>query len=190
MTIPQVFKWFCKEQKIMPLMQKMYHTIHPYELTYTSDKKIDYKYLTFDEYIDKKIKNSGFSYVIQRIIEEYTNKIRPTMSYDEFWTWRDEFNDELYGIFRKWEYFVRHNILADDKIERNKVYKFKNWGTAETIRISSYDICQGRIYGHVKRNEGEMIYTIRLGDLLDDDEKELEIDFKIKRKRKIYNGRN
>lgn len=191
MTIPQLFKWFCKEQKIMHIIRNMYYVIHPYDIVYSPGGSIEYKYLTFDEFIEKRIKIYGFSYALQRVVDEYANKMRSTMSYSDFLDWHDKlFSEVLNRIFRKWEYFVSNNIIMDDKIQKNKIFKFNHWGNIENIRVISYDIKQGRINGYVKRDEIEMLYTIMLHELLDDDEKKLEIGFKIKRNRKLYNGKN
>lgn len=194
MNIAQVFRWFCKEQRIMHRMIRMYHAIHPYKLEYVklqeelSTSCIE-RYLTFDEYIDYKVNTHGFSFLLTRIIEDYMHALRPTMDYDTFWDLRLKMEEEFFPTIKKWEYFSRNNILLDNLKVGDKVY-FRTWNGNDLLTIGRIKISEGRIYGTIKREDRDVDYCVRIAELENPDKTPMKYKFSIKRKRKIYYGKN
>ena len=191
MTIPQLFKWFCKEQKLMPQMQKMYYSIHPCHISYSKDNGLYTKYLTFNEYVERMVKNNGFPFLLRKLFDEYASNMRPTMNYNEFWVWYPNFMKEFEPYFKKWEYFAKNNlIMEDERIKVGNELKYNSWGNVHDIKVTSIDVSQWRICGNIKVGERTLETTTNIGELVDENNSPLKLDFTIKRKRKMYHGQN
>ena len=191
MTTTQLFKWFCKEQKITHIIHKMYHEIHPCKNVFGNGQIIR-RYLTFDEYVKEKVSTYGFSYLLSRIVMEYMDKIRRTMNCNDYWDFRDKFESDFNSYCRRWEYFTKRNIfISENSVKNGDNIKFNNWGNINRMTVSSLNIPEGRIYGVRKTDDNrEMYYCARFEELLNEDETPKEINYIIKRNRKTYNGKN
>ena len=196
MNIAQVVRWFCKEQKIMPQIMKMYHVTRPYRLNYDvgldGSKEINTRYITFDEYVERKVQSYGFSYLLTRVIDDYLVAMRKNMDYNDYWDFRTKLEHELYDVIKKWEYFARHNILLNDGIINigDKV-KFRSWGNNEFLTVTEINVWDGRLYGNIKREGMDIRYSIHFNEVMNDDNSLKNLnDYIIKRKRKIYNGKH
>ena len=193
MTATQLFKWFCKEQRITHIIHKMFHEIRPTKTMFNKGS-ITKKYLTFEEYIDYRVDSYGFAFLLSRIMLDYFDNMRRTIrDWNAYWDFRDEFQAKLNQYCRKWEYFTRNNIIInEDSIKIGDNVKFNNWGDIGRIIITEMSIPNGTIHGKVFSNiDGkEHISYIKFGELLNEDETPKMINYSIKRNRKIYNGKN
>lgn len=188
MTGVQVFKWFCKEQKIMPLIRQLYYTIRP-----TDNGWRNYPtYLSFDEYIGKMISSYGFVDLMIRLENAYYYKIG--------WNKYDEFSKqhELPNLNKKWHYFVYHNIFIDEdvlKVGSEVEYRRPLWDAREDaddheraiVRTIHPDGFSVRIDSLVDNSLRNFFYSI--SNLRDVNTHEpLKINFYIKRNRRKYYG--
>lgn len=189
MTRVQVFKWFCKEHKMMSLMRELYYRIRP---TKTSWRQPPI-YLSFDEYIDDIISSYGFIDVLSRIEYSYFLKVGWD-KYNEF-----EKKYDMPTLKRRWIYFVRHNICIPEdtlKVGDEIAFSIPFWfnaennrpeiltkGTIKTIQVHNTYITVDFIDGSYRD------YSINMTNLYNPEtEEKLDIPFYIKRNRKKYYG--
>ena len=191
MTITQVFTWFCKEQKIMPSIYKFYHTMQPCSYNYKPNG-VEVKYLSFDEYIMNNVHVYGFSYLLERLIDEYLCTIRREKTYDEFYNIRKKTEDIFKDIYKKWAYFVRYNIkLSDNSFKLGDVVKINHWGNVHYITITDVNVSNFRIMGNVDSDTlKDLPFSVKFDELMNEDETPMKLNFSIKRNRKVYNGKN
>lgn len=193
MTATQLFKWFCKEQRITHIIHKMFHETHPTKIMYDKGL-ITKKYLTFEEYVDYRVDCYGLSLLLHRIIVDYFDSMKLTIrDWNAYWEFRDEFQAKLSQYCKRWEYFVRHNIIINENsVKIGDNINFKDFGHVCNITITEISVPNTRIYGKVISSiDGkELEYCVKFGELLNEDETPKMINYSIKRKRKIYNGKN
>lgn len=186
MTNAQVFRWFCKEQKIMHLIQKMFYKIQPSKLEYTTDR-IYSKYITFDEYINDRSSLYGFSYLLQRILDDYKRKIRVGMALNDYYPLSEALDKKFEKINKRWEYFAKNNIqLNPDSVKVGDVINFRDYGDERTMRVSGIDVTNSRIYGYLNTNGRS--YGIYASYVTDENGKYKPLDYVIRRNRKVYHG--
>ena len=186
MTEVQIFKWFCKEQKIMPMIREMYYTIMPSTYHYENGKLVGKK-ITFDECIRSSIEIDGFYNVFDRLENSYY--------YTVGWAKNDAFREKhnFNNINRKWHYFVDRNLFFDESSILGKELNFKR------SIYTSNGIDESEEKGIVKTIEVNKSYSLMLYNtdtsinrrvykkqLIDN----IQINFYIKRKNKIYHGSN
>ena len=192
MTNSQVFRWFCKEQGITHLIHRMYYKIQPRKLEYEGNTLKD-RYLTFDEYIDDMVDAHGFPYLLDRIISNYKNKMRVGMIFNDFYAFARQLTEKFKKLNRKWEYFAKKNIEFENPIGIGDVISFKDWNEIRTIKVTSIDFYQSRVYGTVispDRNWNGRTYGTSLGRIIDENGKRIKQNYKIKRNKKVYHGTN
>lgn len=172
-------------------MQNMYMTIRPQTVKFKKNQ-LQTKYVSFDDFILNCVNSFGFTYLFSRIIDEYSNRMSTRIPYNEFWGWRSKLIEDFKGYNRKWEYFSKNNILlTDENIRVGKTLRYKNYGDAREIKLTELEISEGRLHGEINGVNGKnFLYTIRFCDLVDKDDNPLKIDFAVKRKGKIYYGKN
>lgn len=190
MTNTQVFRWFCKEQKIMHLIQKMFYKMQPTNLEY-KDGQICYRYIDFNEYIDNRVSSYGFTYLLQRILEDYKRKLRGEMSFADYYSLSQALDRKFDKFNKRWEYFVKNNIQVNPNfLKIGDIAKFKDFGDEKTLRIGSIDLTYGRIWGRTIEDDEslERSYGVYTSSLLDNNGKKLPIRYMIKRNRKVYYG--
>lgn len=189
MTEEQVVKWFCKEQKIMPYLQKFYYGIHPKTVSY-ENKEYKTKYLSFNEFIINLIKVHGMTDLFNTIIEEYCRVLRKDneIPYVEYYSFKENMLIKFEKLNKRWNYFCKNNIKIDEDILKvDKVVKVESWGETRNIKIRNIDILSMRISGIVEIKEGCFNSSSSLYNILDGD-KLIKLDFIIKRRKKIYHG--
>ena len=197
MTPTQVFNWFCKEHNVMANIMMIYHVSHPRCNVYT-DGKIETKYLTYDEFIENKLKNGNFADLFMNVQNAYLYTIG--------WQKYDEYSKRigLEGLNRKWRYFAKNNIFIDDDCVKVgddidfTVSAWRRWNNADAFlddevhkgRVDSINIGDSTItiYDYVD-NQYRTYYA---NEFLDKNTKVFNFDLKfyIKRNRRKYYGRN
>lgn len=190
MTATQIFIWFCKEQRIMHNIRKMYYEIQPHKYKLIGGI-FSKEFIDFDEYILTKVKHQGFSGLMERIFDDYCNSFRTKMPYAEYYPLCCKIFKDNRDLFKRWNYFVNNNIILNDsRIKVNSTVKYKSWHDFQDFIIESIDIAHGMIYGTVVTNDESLQTAISFSNLICNDFKPLEIVFSIKRNRRIYNGKN
>lgn len=192
MTNSQVFRWFCKEQRITHLIHRMYNKIQPCKLECEGNALKD-RYLTFDEYIDDMVSAYGFPYLLDRIISAYKSKMRLGMKFNEYYTFAIQLTKKFEKFNRKWEYFVKNNIQLEESIKIGDIVKFKDWDDIREMKVTSTDFYQSLIYGNVisnNRNWDGREYTVSFGNMIDKNGKHIKQNYLIRRNKKIYHGTN
>lgn len=187
MTAAQIFRWFCKEQKIMHKMREMYYDMHPYKVNYNS-LDISKRYLTFDEYITNKVMMYGFNKLILiDFIDDYMrfffSEKRPFTSY---WGFRDKLFTYFNKPMTRLDYFGKNNVFLNEN--NFKIGSFLTFnGKLRVIKTSSCNISNGLFEGVIHSNGEKYDGYIRFRDINDG---EKILDFFIKRKGKVYYGKN
>ena len=190
MTGVQVFKWFCKEQKIMPLMRQIYYAVRPTDISW----KAPLTYISFDEYIKTLIENYGFGDLLIRLENAYYFKI----GWDKYEKFSRENN--FVNLNRKWCYFTNHNILInEDSLKVGSEVEFVRplWNIGNHINDDDY------IKSTIIQVNPDS-FSVRLNSINEDSYKNystsisnlryvnthepLKINFYIKRKGKKYYG--
>lgn len=188
MTISQVFRWFCKEHKIMHKIQQMYYELHPYEVVLKDDGSLSQKYLTFDEYVNNSVSNLGFVYFMERFMDEYRSRVRSKKEYIDYWDWYTKFSEENQYIIRKWHYFAKNNIVLDsDWMKQGATLRCRHYNCPREVVVNSINVSENRVTVHSNTN---LTYGVRLCDFVDEEGNKLEINYAIKRNRKVYYGKN
>ena len=189
MTAGQVFKWFCKEQKLMPLIREMYYVIRPYTTTYDNKKGIETTYISFDEYANNIFTKYGFISFFDIFSMAYLDKNRKILDYNKFVEISDKFRKKIKLIETKWIYFAKNNIfILNDEIKCGNKIQYKHFGRLSEFEIERFDIGNGTMGGIDKSNNGRT--WIGFWQALDSNGKEIDFDFMIKRNRKVYYGKN
>lgn len=187
MTAAQVLKWFCKEQKIMGLIFRMYHEAQPYCVE-LKDKVMIRNYMSFEEYMDDTAKRYGIRYLLEQLNSDYLSKIRNSTSFFIYIEERNQHNERFSPLLRKWEYFVEHNILIDGNFEIGDTVTSRTLNS-EKFKIEKIDVPRGG-FTCKSSTDGYTIfihfYTSKIGD----EKKDADFTYFIKRRRKIYNGKN
>ena len=186
MTISQVFRWFCKEQKIMHLIQEMYYKIQPLKRNIVNGV-FKNEYMTFDEYVESKFSYYGFNYIFQSILDDYRCSLTKNKPYYEYIDICKEFDEKYKNHIKRWDYFAKNNIELNDKVNKigDTIY-FRDWGNGiKSMKVTSVDLYGGRIYGSFR---GQKCYGIYLSYLTDASGNHINLNYKIKRKRKVYYG--
>ena len=188
MTNAQVFRWFCKEQKIMHLIQKMYYKIQPIKIEYDIDNGGLYsKYISFDEYISNRINAFGFSYLFQRILSDYKQKLRNEMPFSQYYPFCENLDKKFEKIDKKWEYFAKNNIkVSQDSMKVGDIINFKDYGDARKMKVGCIDLYSGRIVGKLQTNGRS--YGTFMAYLTDEHGEKMTLDFLIRRNKKVYHG--
>jgi hypothetical protein len=192
MTGVQVFKWFCKEQKIMPLMRQIYYAVRPTDISW----KAPLTYISFDEYIKTLIENYGFGDLLIRLENAYYFKI----GWDKYEKFSRENN--FVNLNRKWYYFTNHNIfINEDSLKVGSEVEFVrplwNFGnhindddyiksTIIQVNPDSFSVRLNSINEDSYKNYSTSISNLRYVNT----HEPLKINFYIKRKGKKYYGIN
>jgi len=186
----QVLMWFCKEQKIVHLLFKIYHETHPCRSEYKQWEGVITKYISFEEYISDIIKNQGFSNLLYAILQNYKIHIRRnTANFEEYYPKAEELDRKFYPIIRKWDYFVKHNIfLREDSLKVGDIIEFNDWGEKREVRIGSIDIGSATVSG--TRTDNESLHHSFISFKNIEYYKDKKLEYFIKRNRRLYNGTN
>ena len=192
MTSAQIFRWFCKEQKVMHMIQKIYYEIHPYQITHDNlNHDIIRKFINFDKYIEDKINDFGFYKLLLRILDDYSSEMRRRIPFVEFCEWRKKFMEDNAKLLKKWDYFANNNItLADMNLIIGKNFIYRNWGEYKHLTVTSIDVPNGIVHGIVKFINIGYPTSVRICNLIGENDKKVKINFSIKRNRKVYHGKN
>lgn len=184
MRVVQVFNWFCKEQKIVPLAREFFYLINPIRMEY-KDSGIESIPLSFSEYIENKIYNNGFNDLFFSIMSDYRMTMCREMSYNEYIEKSRELEEKINKINNKWKYFVRNNIKLNEDtfLKVGETVDVRSWGRDKRMTIESVDVPFSYIRG---RYIGENQYTSHtsFATLKDKD----KLSYYIKRGGRIYNG--
>ena len=188
MTEVQVFKWFCKEQGIMGEIFSLFHAIEPKKMTYENGTYETIP-LNFYEYIKGRITCTGFFELFWAIESAYITKVRNSR-------WEGKtINDKLITnrflkAKKNWDYFTKHNLFLND--ESLKVGDVIKWNGSE-VKIKEIDLRWGNIVGERIGSQaffGRNVY-FKLSGCRDRESNEpLQLNYYIKRNRRIYNGVN
>lgn len=198
MTAAQVFNWFCKEQNIMSNIMMIYNTVRP-RCNQCVNDTIQLKYLTYEEFIELKLKNGSFMDLFMNVQNAYL--------YTFGWYKYEEYSRkiDLLGLNKKWRYFASHNIcIHDDCLKVGDVidYKLSGWrrwdagfnGFIDDVnrkgRVDSINVGYGviTIWDEVD-NQHRTYYANEFYDM-NGSTFNLDINFYIKRNRRKYYGRN
>ena len=186
MTTAHIFNWFCKEQKIIPIIREMYYIGRPRNQKFSKYGIIN-EYLSLEEYMNSRLDLHGLNGLFSNLIHVYFNAVGWN-KYDEF---RDKYN--IPNIEKKWLYFVKNNVhVKEDCLKIGDVieYDYRHWGEVGDI---VHEKRKGKV---VSINLLGMAVTIqdiddkRYNTLYFNNLKEsgIELDFYIKRNRKEYYG--
>lgn len=186
MDVVQVFNWFCKEQKIVHLIRKMFYTISPKIAKY-QDGGIVYEPLTYTQYVENGANQYGIGGILRQFVNAYFYKVG--------WDKYDKFCKEykMANISNKWHYFVSHNLnVKNMKVGDTIEYERPRWDDlGEHIREKT----RGKIVGinldnslitllDEKTNTYRSIYGNQFKA------NNINLELYIKRKRKEYHGVN
>lgn len=180
----QVFNWFCKEQKIIDFVRTLFYLAKPKKIHFNG-KNMEYKPLSYTEYISDKIENNGFDNIFFSMV----NDCRWNFSYgayDEHRKMMENFDKKACEIYKKWNYFIKNCVKVDENsfLREGNVIKSACLGNNLNLKISSIDIPNCNLSGNEVSN-GRNIW-IPFSYIREDE----KIKFYIKRKRRIYNGSN
>ena len=186
MTAAQVFNWFCKEQRIIPIIREMYYRGRPRNQKYALEGVIT-EYLSLEEFMNSRLGMHGMSGMFSNLTH--------TFYYSVGWNKYDEFREkyDIPSIEKKWNYFVKHNVLVKEdclKIGDVIEYNYRHWGNVGDI---VYEKRRGRVvtinlYGMsvtLQNVEDNTYYTLYANNFK---ENGIELDFYIKRNRRKYYG--
>ena len=183
----QVFMWFCKENKLNPLIRELYYKINPCSHHLSNGYSIVREVMTFKEYISNIIHRNGFIDVFTRIIHDYYCY----NGWNAYAVLMERF--DLSRVKQKWVYFVEHNIFICDecmKIGDSLNVTCLPHSRDAKIEVSSIDIPNCRVLakdyvnGHFSRSiHFSYIFKTR-------DDGTYDAKYYIKRKGKLYYGQN
>jgi hypothetical protein len=173
MSIFEVFFWFCKEQKIMDIMFKMYNEKKLGTWKYDGIYGSYFQPMSLNEFLTKRMLAFGFT--------------------DIFWDLQPR-NKSLTENLRykkarsKWNAFSRNNIMFSDDFIKigDRIEASNSWGVIYQGTVSSFpkDFCGSfRIITNDGREISATIFgcsTIKVNGV------EKKPEFYIKRRRKIY----
>lgn len=106
MTLYQVFIWFCKENKILGDLYSL-HLNHPAEFQTCSYGQIVYKRQTFKERIESILSNELIPF--HETLHDFI------VNLDSTYATKFTISENGQCILRKWNYFVKNNIILDDE---------------------------------------------------------------------------
>lgn len=173
MDIFEVFFWFCKEQKIMDIMYKMYHEKNLGTWKYDGAYGTYFQPMSLKEFLTNRMLAFGFHNIFWDL--QVRNR-----SLTE--------NPRYKKARSKWNAFSKNNIKFSDNFIKigDTIEATDSWGT----------ICIGTVVGfpkefsgafRIRKNNGEEstasilnFSTIKINGV------EKKLEFYIKRKRKIY----
>lgn len=184
MKVVQVFNWFCKEQKIVPLIREFFYEIKPTRMEF-KDGGIENIPLKFSEYIEGKIYNNNFYDLFFSIMADYRMAICRIMGYNEYAEKNRELEEKVNKINNKWNYFVKRNVKLNEDtfLKVGETVDIRSWGRDKRMIIESINIpfsyIRGRYIG-----ENQYISHTSFATLKDKD----KLNYYIKRNRRIYNG--
>lgn len=198
MTDVQVFKWFCKEQGIMANIRGMYYVSSP--LKYMNRARFEVRKLTFNEWIHSLVVSQGFRDILVNIAYKYNSGIAYSRFDSRIPKLEGLYNDTYKKAIKRWGYFVKNNIVMNDKsLKVGDIIAYKNpWDfenqECEKIVIDSINLIDGYANGHLLGSDASKWQNERgymRFDCLknpDDNKIPIEINYSIKRNRRIYNG--
>lgn len=173
MDIFEVFFWFCKEQKIMDIMFKMYNKKKLGTWKYDSVYGSYFEPMSLRDFLRKRIFTFGFS--------------------DIFWDLqpRDRVlvdNPKYKKARSKWNAFSKNNIIFSDNFIKigDRIDAESSWGIEYSGTVVSFpkDFCGSF---KIKNDEGREITATILGcTTIKINGIEKKPEFYIKRRRKIY----
>lgn len=189
MTNAEVFRWFCKEQGITHFIHRMYYKIQPCKIDYKDGvRKTN---MTFDEYIENRIGLNSFAFLLEMIINDYKNKIRLEINFNDYYNFARDLNEKFKPYIRKWNYFIKRNVQLEDSIKIGDLVTFEHWGVIRSLKVDAIEIDTSRIRGTVVSDDSERnggLYTIYFSNVLGENGNKLRRSYLIKRNRKVYHG--
>lgn len=200
MTDVQVFKWFCKEQGIMANIRGMYYVSSPKKYVRGTYKTTTL--MSFNEWIHNRVGSRGFLQLMNDINSAYDYGGICCCWDNTIPNFEGMITDGFRRALKRWGYFVRNNLSIDTStLKVGDVVFYKNpWNShdakCEKVVIDTINIRDGILTGHIEGTNGKSWNNkrdyITLGCLrkLDNPEEELEINYIIKRNRRVYNGVN
>lgn len=200
MTDVQVFKWFCKEQGIMPHIRGMYYVSTPKR--YMRERNGGFYKLSFEEWIHELVSSRGFYSLLTKIGESYTCNILYSQYDNMIPSIEGLYTDGFRKAMQRWTYFVSKNIIVDDiSLKVGDIVYYKNpfkWDDpdCEMVVVDHINIRDGYVSGHLHGKNPDIWENKRdymnLSQLrkLDNPHEQLEINYSIKRNRRVYNGVN
>ena len=197
MTATQVFKWFCKEQKITGTIINMINTINPRKVV-----KNEWVHMSFHEYYENIVRMYGFGYSLEKIMDDYCDALlrKQATSYDRYYQEKNIFYEKNRKIINKWRYFSDNNIIMNpdilkvgDTISFDKTWK-KGEIVIDKIRLAYYEVVgtvkDDNINSHMPIGylSNNCNSHMPIGYLRDNQGNKIVPSYIIKRKRKTYYG--
>lgn len=201
MTDVQVLKWFCKEQGIMANIRGMYYVCSPKKYTLTRMNSGFYK-LSFNEWIHDLIGNRGFHNLLYKIAESYNSNLLYSKYDHMIPNIEGMYTNRFIKAMQRWSYFVTKNLIIDEiSLKVGDVINYKNpfklgEPTCERVVVDSISVEDGYVSGHLEGTNGDIwenkrdFMNFSCLKKLDNPEEQIDINYSIKRNRRVYNGAN
>ena len=194
MVDAQVFRWFCKEQKIIPKIREMYYEINPYISKYSVEEGLTSENISFNEYIHNIINLNGFLSSFDALLSYYKRaKYKKIGNFVEYEICAKKIDNDFRAVRKKWKYFVNNCIMIDEStLKVGDVVSIKSFGGLQGFMIDIIDICNSRLIGRRYRdgNLETLSWTTSLFSTIDKNGTINGIKFYIKRNGKEYHGSN
>lgn len=187
MTSIQLFKWFCKEQGIMGEMFSLYHAMQP-KLTTYEDGEYKARPLSFGEYVTNAINYSGFLDLFWNIESNYNAKVR-NCRWERKPIREGLITPKFLKAKKNWDYFVKNNVFVDENsLKRGDTVRWNN----HIVTIKEIDKRWCNITAELAtEGRGSRNVWFKFSGLKDKDTNEpLNLNYYIKRKRRVYYGVN
>jgi hypothetical protein len=201
MTDVQVFKWFCKEQGIMANIRGMYYVSAPKKYSLSKVNSGFYK-LSFEEWIHDLISSRGFHSLLYKIGESYNCNLLYSQYDHMIPNIGGMYTDKFRKAMQRWSYFVSKNLIVDEiSLKVGDVINYKNpfkWDdpACERVVVDSISVKDGYVSGHLEGTNGDLwenkrdFMNFSYLRKLDNPEEQIDINYSIKRNRRVYNGAN
>ena len=173
MDILEVFFWFCKEQKIMDIIYKMYHEKKLGAWKYERNYGTYFKPMSLKEFLTNRILVNGFDDIFWDL-QPKNRTITENLRYKK--------------ARSKWNAFVKNNIkFSDDFIKIGDTVEARNsLGVVYGGTVIGFPKTFSGVFKIKKSNGEEHTASILWCSTIKVNGVERKPEFYIKRKRKIY----
>ena len=174
MNAKEVYIWYCKYKKVLPIIKCMFYEIKPRMWDFSI---MNYRETTFDEYFKYKLNISGPKYIFNDMFpyhQIHTHKYGKTKKY--------------INAKKGWKYFFENNVKILSKIDIGDKVEVEFLGTG--------GITKGTVYSNDKLSEGiisiksdttfEMILECHTSSIVTLNEKPFELQYYIEMRGKKY----